>query len=57
MAAILHNEPAPLEATPALQSIVTRCLRKSPADRFQSMAQVKDALLAATSGSCSSPAR
>jgi eukaryotic-like serine/threonine-protein kinase len=33
-----------------LQSIVNRCLRKSPADRFQSMTQVKDALLAATSG-------
>ena len=50
MAAIVRDEPAPLRATPAVQSIVTRCLRKSPADRFQSMAQVKDALLAATSG-------
>jgi eukaryotic-like serine/threonine-protein kinase len=50
MAAILRDQPEPLEATPALQSIVTRCLSKSPADRFQSMAQVKDALMAATSG-------
>jgi serine/threonine protein kinase/Tfp pilus assembly protein PilF len=50
MAAIVRDEPEPLEATPALRSIVTRCLRKSPADRFQSMALVKDALLAAASG-------
>jgi eukaryotic-like serine/threonine-protein kinase len=50
MAAIVRDQPATLEASPALESIVTRCLRKSPADRFQSIAQVKDALLAATSG-------
>ncbi|MGD1072333.1 MAG: protein kinase [Bryobacteraceae bacterium] len=49
IAAILYKEPAPIEAAPALQSIVTRCLRKSPADRFQSITQVKDALLAASS--------
>jgi TolB-like protein/Tfp pilus assembly protein PilF len=50
MAAILHKEPEPLDTTPALQTILARCLRKSPADRFQSMPQVKDALLAASSG-------
>jgi serine/threonine protein kinase len=51
MAAILHKEPAPLPvASPAVQSILARCLQKSPAHRFQSMAQVKEALLAATSG-------
>ena len=50
MAAIVRDEPKSLTAPPALQSIVTRCLRKSPGDRFQSMTQVKDALLAATSG-------
>ena len=50
MAAILHKEPDPLQAPSALQNIVSRCLRKFPADRYQSMAQVKDALLAATSG-------
>jgi len=49
MAAIVRDEPASLESSQALQGIVTRCLRKSPADRFQSIAQVKDALLAATS--------
>src|SRR5579864_2027882 len=41
MAAILHKEPAPLEAPPTLQQIVKRCLAKSPGDRFQSMAEVK----------------
>jgi serine/threonine-protein kinase len=50
MAAIVRDQPASLEAPPAVQTIVTHCLRKSPADRFQSMAQVKDALLAAASG-------
>ncbi len=50
LAAILYKEPEPIEVSPALQSIITRCLRKSPADRFQSITQVKDALLAATSG-------
>ena len=50
MAAILHKEPDPLDTTPALQTILARCLRKPPADRFQSIRQVKDALLTATSG-------
>jgi serine/threonine protein kinase/Tfp pilus assembly protein PilF len=50
MAAVLHKEPKPLELAPALQSILARCLRKSPAERFQSMVQVKDALLNAISG-------
>ncbi len=54
MAAILHKEPAPLPVSPPLQNILARCLQKSPADRFQSMAQLKDALLAASS-SVSSP--
>jgi TolB-like protein/predicted Ser/Thr protein kinase len=54
MAAILHKEPEPLDATPALKTILARCLRKSPADRFQSMTQVKEALLAASG--VSSPA-
>jgi len=39
--AILHEDPAPLAGTvrnipPALEGIVTRCLEKSPDDRFQS---------------------
>jgi serine/threonine-protein kinase len=50
MAAIVRDEPKPLEAPLPVQNIITRCLRKSPADRFQSMTEVKNALLAATSG-------
>jgi TolB-like protein/tRNA A-37 threonylcarbamoyl transferase component Bud32/Tfp pilus assembly protein PilF len=44
MAAILHKEPAPLEAPPALQQIVKRCLAKSPGGRFQTMAEVRETL-------------
>src|SRR5579862_3201618 len=44
MAAILHKEPEPLYATPALQTIVARCLRKSPDERFQSASAVRAAL-------------
>ncbi len=36
-----------LDTSPELQRIVARCLRKSPADRWQSMAEVKAALLEA----------
>lgn len=54
LAAILRDQPQPLPAHPELQDIVTRCLRKSPADRFQSMAQVKEALQALTSPTPSS---
>ncbi len=54
MAAILHTEPRSLrEAAPAvpiaLDRIVTRCLRKDPADRFQSMVDVIHALEDASS--------
>lgn len=46
---IVRERPRPLGQVPAvLQSIVMRCLRKDPADRFQSMAQLRDALLAST---------
>jgi serine/threonine protein kinase len=43
LAAILHLEPPPLpEGTPGeLERIVTRCLRKDPARRFQTMADLK----------------
>jgi len=49
MAAILHKEPESIPAPPAVQTILTHCLRKLPAERFQSMAQVREALLAASS--------
>jgi serine/threonine protein kinase len=45
-AAILHKDAGPLDAPPAAQDILARCLRKSPDDRIQSMTQVKETLLA-----------
>ena len=42
MAAVLHKEPEPLEAPAEL--VRTRCLRKSPAERFQSTADLRVAL-------------
>jgi TolB-like protein/predicted Ser/Thr protein kinase len=44
MAAVLHREPEPLEAPAELVRIVTRCLRKAPAERFQSAAELRSAL-------------
>src|SRR5262249_35106480 len=47
MAAILRDEPALLDAPPAVRNIVTRCLSKSAADRFQSAGELRTALDAA----------
>jgi eukaryotic-like serine/threonine-protein kinase len=44
LAAVLRDEPRPLEASSGLQKIVGCCLRKSPADRFASAADVRAAL-------------
>ena len=44
LAAVVHDEPPPLEAPAALARIVSRCLAKQPRDRFQSMAEVAAAL-------------
>jgi serine/threonine-protein kinase len=41
---ILTAEPLLLETTREVRQIVTRCLRKEPADRFQSVSEIKDAL-------------
>jgi serine/threonine-protein kinase len=53
MAAILHKEPKALEAPPALQQIVKRCLAKQPANRFQTMAELKAALEVAPASAAS----
>ncbi|HUJ21934.1 MAG TPA: protein kinase [Bryobacteraceae bacterium] len=44
VAAILHKDPDPLPGPTELARITMRCLRKSPADRFQTIAEVKSAL-------------
>src|SRR6202049_406399 len=48
MAAIVRDEPPPLDATSSISAIVTRCLRKLPASRFQTMNEVRAALEQAT---------
>jgi serine/threonine-protein kinase len=47
MAAILYGEPAALDAPAAVAAAVARCLRKAPAERFQTMKEVRSALEAA----------
>jgi len=44
LAAVLRDEPRPLEVSSSLQRIVTRCLRKSPLDRYATIAEVRAAL-------------
>jgi len=46
LSAVLRDEPKPLgqETPPELERIIKRCLRKAPARRFQSMADLKVAL-------------
>jgi TolB-like protein len=44
MSAILRDEPAALDVPPDVSAIVTRCLRKSAADRFQTIGEVRAAI-------------
>jgi TolB-like protein/predicted Ser/Thr protein kinase len=44
LSAVLRDDPKPLEAPPALQQIVRRCLAKDPDRRFPTMADVRQAL-------------
>src|SRR5262249_2518936 len=41
LAAVLRDEPAPLPITTDLPCVAMRCLRKAPADRFQSFAELR----------------
>ena len=54
--AILQKEPRPLEAPVALTRVVHRCLRKDPAARFQSAAELVAALEEAAAGKVSEAA-
>ncbi len=47
VANVLHRDPDPLPVAPGLQRVLSRCLRKSPADRFPSMAEVRRELVSA----------
>lgn len=42
--ALLRDDPAPLTVPAALQNLLSRCLAKSPHDRFSSAAELKAAL-------------
>lgn len=44
LSAIIRDEPKPLDTWPELSSIVQRCMRKEPSQRFQSMHEVQAAL-------------
>jgi len=44
LTAILRDEPEPLKTAPKLKKVIARCLRKQPSDRYQSMADLRDAL-------------
>ena len=44
MAAVLHKEPRRLEAASGAGSVVMRCLEKQAARRFQTMAELREAL-------------
>src|ERR1700733_1958468 len=54
LVAILHDEPPSLRdirasIPPSVEQLVTRCMRKDPAQRFQSMLEIKQALAEAPS--------
>jgi len=44
LSAVLRDEPRPVQAPPAVERIVRRCLQKSPEQRFQTMGEVRAAL-------------
>ena len=48
LGAILHQEPEPLDAPPALSVIVRKCLAKAPDARFQSAVELRQALESAS---------
>jgi TolB-like protein/Tfp pilus assembly protein PilF/predicted Ser/Thr protein kinase len=55
MGAVLHKEPRRLEAPPALERVVMRCLEKQAARRFQTMTELREALEKAAQTGTSPP--
>ena len=44
MAALLRDDPPPLQASPALEKIVRRCLAKQPSGRYPAVSEIKSVL-------------
>ena len=55
LGAVLRDDPGPIQAPPALERIVRRCLQKSPGQRFQTMGEVRAALEQAVPEPASKP--
>jgi serine/threonine protein kinase len=56
LAALLRDQPTPLQAPLAIETIVRRCLAKQPTDRYQAVSEVKAALEQAFAGKPASTA-
>ena len=55
LSAVLRDDPPPARIPDALSRIITRCLEKSPAQRFQSVAELRAALEQASKSALSTP--
>ncbi|MDB4908006.1 MAG: serine/threonine protein kinase [Gemmatimonadetes bacterium] len=44
LAAVLYDEPSPVQAPDDVRQLVERCMRKATVDRFQTMGEVREAL-------------
>jgi serine/threonine-protein kinase len=54
LAAVLHENPAPLRTGTELDRIITKCLQKNALERFQSMSELRAALEHALTGPATS---
>src|SRR4029077_11505964 len=50
LASVLRDEPAPADAPTEIQNVISRCLRKRAADRFQTATELRSALEQAACG-------